>query len=72
MAAQPVQTYDNTIFDFVQNRGSNYDASVLAEFKKLQRLNLTYIQNDLAALKGEIYIAKAVTQEQRLTLCQTL
>lgn len=73
MSADPrLQSYDSQIFDFVQNKGSNFDAPALAEFKKLQRLNLVHLQNELATIKGDIHTAEAVTQAQRQTLRKLL
>jgi hypothetical protein len=70
MATTP--TYDNTLFDFVHYNGSNADTFVFAEFKKLRRLNLVELQNELAALKGAIYTAGKVTSHQRKELRQLL
>jgi hypothetical protein len=70
MATTP--TYDNTLFDFVHYKGSNADILVFAEFKKLRRLNLVELQNELAALKGAIHTAGKVTSHQRKELRQLL
>jgi len=70
MATTP--TYDNTLFDFVHHKGSNADPLVFADFKKLRRLNLVELQNELAALKGAIHTTGKVTSHQRKELRQLL
>ncbi|KAH7378609.1 hypothetical protein BKA64DRAFT_585735 [Cadophora sp. MPI-SDFR-AT-0126] len=66
------RTYDNEVYNFVQHKGSNADTLVFAEFKKLQRLNLVELQNELATLKGDIHTAEKVTVAQRKELRRLL
>ena len=66
------RTHDDAIYDFVQRKGSNADPLFFAEFKKLQRLNLVELQNELAILKGDIHTAEKVTRQQRQDLRRLL
>jgi len=66
------RSYDDAVYDFVQHKGSNADPLVFAEFKKLQRLNLVELQNELATLKGDIHTSEKVTPSQRTDLRRLL
>jgi len=64
--------YDNNLYNFIHDEVSSKDPVILAEFKKLHRLNLLAIQNDLAIIKGEIQSAKAINPNHKVELRKLL
>jgi len=66
------RAYDDAVYDYIQRKGSNADTLVFAEFKKLQRLNLVELQNELATLKGDIHTGEKATIHQRRELRRLL
>jgi hypothetical protein len=65
MAAQNInRTYGNELVSYVQNRGSHADSLQIPKYKKLQRLNVTYLLNQLANLKGDIQSTSCASPNQ--------
>jgi hypothetical protein len=65
MAAQNINPpYGKELFSYVQNRGFPADNLQIPEYKKLQRLNVTHLLNQLANLEGDIQSTSCASPDQ--------